>query len=301
MLTTDITIAAGGTWNKFADDVTVGLTMIPSHTPTVGTAYITTPPLSLITNFPHPSEPEALLPPRFDERTLAHPFNINPTLYNNLLHVSVPTTFAIVYACTVTVLNRVNRQRGHKPWAISRSNIFYAFVVLHNIALAAFSLWACLGMVNGVRRTLPESPGEGKWAEVADALCKMNGPRGLGSAATFNITTGSWGFVDHTMKLLNGEPDPTDVGRLWNEGLAYYGWLFYVSKFYEVVDTFIILSKGKTSSVLQTYHHAGAMMCMWSGIRYMSPPIWMFVAINSAIHVMMVGLGHFPQDLRLAH
>ena len=90
------------------------------------------------------------------------------------------------------------------------------------------------------------------------------------------------------MKLLDGSPDSTDLGRLWNEGLGFYGWLFYISKFYEVVDTLIILAKGKNSSMLQTFHHAGAMMCMWAGIRYMSPPIWMFVFINSGLHGLMV-------------
>jgi hypothetical protein len=86
----------------------------------------------------------------------------------------------------------------------------------------------------------------------------------------------------------DGNPDPTDAGRLWNEGLAFWGWMFYISKFYEVLDTLIILAKGKRSATLQTYHHSGAMLCMWAGIRYMSPPIWMFVFVNSFIHGLMV-------------
>lgn len=92
---------------------------------------------------------------------------------------------------------------------------------------------------------------------------------------------------------------------MWEEGLAFYGWLFYLSKFYEVIDTAIIIAKGKKSSLLQTYHHAGAMICMWAGIRYvytgnllisvsnvyysfMSPPIWIFCVFNSLIHTLMV-------------
>ena len=143
-------------------------------------------------------------------------------------------------------------------------------------------------MVRAVRHTWPGFEGEHKWAEAVDALCKMHGPRGMGSAAAYNTTTESWGIGDYTMKLLEGSPDPTDVGRLWNEGLGFYGWLFYISKFYEVTDTLIILAKGKNSSYLQTFHHAGAMMCMWAGIRYMSPPIWMFVLVNSGLHGLMV-------------
>jgi hypothetical protein len=71
--------------------------------------------------------------------------------------------------------------------------------------------------------------------------------------------------------------------------LTYLGWLFYLSKFYEIIDTLIILIKGRPSSLLQSYHHAGAMMCMWSGIRYQAPPIWIFVLFNSFIHSLMYG------------
>ena len=143
-------------------------------------------------------------------------------------------------------------------------------------------------MLNAFRHTWPGLLGENGIVGAVDAMCKINGPRGLGSAATYDPTGNTWGFTDRAMKLLDGNPNNTDVGRLWNEGLAYYGWLFYISKFYEVVDTLIVLAKGKNSSILQTYHHAGAMMCMWAGIRYMSPPIWMFVLINSGLHALMV-------------
>ncbi|KAG0249357.1 hypothetical protein DFQ27_000177 [Actinomortierella ambigua] len=62
----------------------------------------------------------------------------------------------------------------------------------------------------------------------------------------------------------------------WNNALGYWGYLFYLSKFYEVVDTIIIL-KGCRSSLLQTYHHAGAMITMWSGVHYQATSIWIFV------------------------
>ncbi|CAO0795404.1 unnamed protein product [Mucor circinelloides] len=74
---------------------------------------------------------------------------------------------------------------------------------------------------------------------------------------------------------------------LWNEGLGYWGYLFYLSKFYEVIDTAIIIMKGRRSSLLQTYHHSGAMITMWSGIRYQAQPIWIFVVFNSLIHSIM--------------
>lgn len=146
-------------------------------------------------------------------------------------------------------------------------------------------------MLNALQLSIPSWRSENAVSGVVDSLCKMQGPRGLGSAATYSEESRAWAMTNRVFHLAADGlgPERSDVGRLWNEGLAFYGWLFYLSKFYEVIDTAIILAKGKKSSFLQTYHHAGAMLCMWAGIRYMSPPIWMFVFVNSFIHTLMVG------------
>ncbi|KAL9121343.1 MAG: hypothetical protein Q9187_002095 [Circinaria calcarea] len=259
--------------------------LVPSVTISAPSVHITHPPSSFF-RFPPAPLPEALSPP-ISDHTLARPFNINPETYNKLLDVKIPITVALIYATTVTIANRYNTRKGNKPWGISKSRAFYAFVILHNIFLAIYSAWTFVGMANAAMHAWPGWNGEDGLTGVVDAMCKINGPRGLGNAATYNSSKSAWGVTNKDIKLLNGSPDNTDVGRIWNEGLAYYGWLFYLSKFYEVMDTLIVLVKGKKSSILQTYHHAGAMMCVWAGIRYMSPPIWLFVFINSGIHALM--------------
>ena len=251
---------------------------------------ITSPPSWMLRMPPAPLP--AALPAPAGPPAIAHPFAIDPTLYNSLLSPAVPITIAIIYATIVTYLNRVNAERKHKAWPISRSQAFKIFVLAHNVFLAVYSAWTAVGMANAIRLSWPGWNGTHGVAGVVDSLCKINGVRGTGNAATYNATTSAWGFTNRALHLsadgLN--PETTDIGRIWNEGLAFYGWLFYLSKFYEVLDTFIILAKGKKSSFLQTYHHAGAMLCMWAGIRYMSPPIWMFVAVNSTLHSLMVRL-----------
>ncbi|KAK5047724.1 hypothetical protein LTR84_006389 [Exophiala bonariae] len=238
--------------------------------------------------FPPSNEPTTLPPPP-NHSNFAHPFTIPSDIYNNLLSAHVPITIALVYASIVTVLNSVNRNRKYKPWAISRTRLFKLFVILHNLCLAIYSAWTFVGMVNALRLALPALNQNTPLSATVDALCKLHGPRGHGNAVTYNSTTSVWGFTNRIFHLAADglAPETTDVGRIWNEGLAFYGWIFYLSKFYEVIDTFIILAKGKKSSFLQTYHHAGAMLSMWAGIRYMSPPIWMFVLVNSAIHAIM--------------
>ena len=260
--------------------------LFPSASSTAPSVHVTYPPTSLLWYRPQ-QNPQALSP-SISDRTLARPFTIPTDLYNNLLHIAIPITISLVYTTTVSYFNQVNKDRNYKPWAFSKSLLFWALVVAHNVFLALYSGWTFVGMLNAIRQSWPGLDGPHGLAGAADALCKMQGPRGLGSAATYNASTSTWSFTDKAMKLAGAIPDSTDVGRIWNEGLAFYGWLFYLSKFYEVFDTAIILIKGKKSTVLQTFHHAGAMMCMWAGIRYMSPPIWMFVFINSFLHTIMV-------------
>ncbi|KAJ1988450.1 hypothetical protein GGI25_005271 [Coemansia spiralis] len=74
---------------------------------------------------------------------------------------------------------------------------------------------------------------------------------------------------------------------LWNDKLFRFSYYFYLSKYYEFVDTLIILYKGRRASTLQMYHHAGAVITMWSGCYYLAVPIAFFVIVNSAIHTWM--------------
>ena len=264
--------------------------------------HLRLPPASLFT-FPPANDPPTLPPPP-NGHTFASPFTINAKLYNDALSVWVPIGVSVGYFVMVTVWNAINARRQFKPYAFSKTTIFKVLVILHNIFLALFSALTFVAMMRALRHTWPGRLERIDYvlgipwpafrtqyglASAADALCKVHGPRGLGNAASYDASTGTWDIKNKSFKLAEaGTPDPTDLGRLWNEGLAFWGWWFYLSKFYEVFDTIIILLKGKRSSTLQTYHHAGAMWCMWAGIRYMSSPIWMFAWINSAIHALMV-------------
>ncbi|KAI9711313.1 MAG: hypothetical protein M1820_002300 [Bogoriella megaspora] len=251
--------------------------------------YLDRPSRSIL-RFPPDPYPESLPPPPNDH-TLRSPFTISAETYNFWLQPTVPLTFAAIYATTIISINAYNRRHGNQPWRISQTKTYYYLVLLHNIFLMLYSALTCVAMVDALRHIWPSYGGyDYKLPEAIDALCKMHGPRGMGDAAFYNATTNQWNIKNNVIHLAdNGGPDPTDVGRLWNEGLAFWGWWFYLSKFYEVIDSFIIVMKGKKSSTLQIYHHAGAMAAMWSGIRYMSPPIWMFVTVNSFIHTWMYG------------
>lgn len=238
--------------------------------------------------FPPRNNPDTLPPPPPTSKAGSRNFSIPENIFHKALDPRLPLTFATIYIFSIFLLNSYNRRRGNKPWSLSKTRLFACFVILHNIFLAVYSGWTFLGMWTALQKSIPFPSSYDLMVEMVDSLCKIHGPRGIGESVVYNTSTSQWA---HQSNITMREAEIVELqstGRLWNEGLAFYGWIFYLSKLYEIIDTFILVVKGKRSSTLQTYHHAGAMICMWSGIRYMSPPIWMFVFVNSAIHSCMV-------------
>ncbi|CAN6636622.1 hypothetical protein TRVA0_016S00254 [Trichomonascus vanleenenianus] len=189
--------------------------------------------------------------------------------FDFFMDVRVPITIAAIYATLVHAANHA-RKTNKEPIAFAKTSLFKYLVLAHNMGLCIYSAWTCWGMSGAIYQSVFSA-----------------------TRATMGSTSGS----DRLAQYLKGETDLIGGGfwrqlcdvneGIWENGLSYYGFFFYLSKFYEVVDTMIILAKGKQSSMLQTYHHAGAMLSMWAGIRFASPPIWIFVVFNSLIHTLM--------------
>lgn len=76
-------------------------------------------------------------------------------------------------------------------------------------------------------------------------------------------------------------------GRVWNNFMFYWAWAFYLSKYYEFIDTLIIMLKGRKITTLQSYHHAGAVVSMWLIIVGQAAGSWAFVMFNSFVHTIM--------------
>lgn len=68
----------------------------------------------------------------------------------------------------------------------------------------------------------------------------------------------------------------------WN-----WTYLFYLSKYYEFMDTFVLIWKGRKPSFLQKYHHIGAAIGMWIIITGHTHTGFVFVIPNSFIHSIM--------------
>ncbi|KAG7370364.1 GNS1/SUR4 family protein [Nitzschia inconspicua] len=78
-------------------------------------------------------------------------------------------------------------------------------------------------------------------------------------------------------------------GTLWRRPSDFGAWalIFYISKYYEFADTWILVLKGKPPSFLQVYHHTGIAICMWIGVLSQSSWLKAVVLLNSVIHTLM--------------
>ncbi|CAI5758807.1 unnamed protein product [Candida verbasci] len=242
--------------------------------------------------------------PKFNTPIPPSPFS-NETLtslYYLSMVVTTPLTIAIIYFSSVHFINPIIRKRQikkynkinniHKnqteldftdaqlkklppaPYEIATTSIFKIFVLLHNVFLCIYSIWTFIGMTSSIISTMDLFKGE----FLPDFFSSVQ------------IENYSLQRLDIFFQSICDSQRGIFSRIITNEGyhnLEIFGWWFYISKFYEVIDTIVILLKGKPSSLLQSYHHAGAMMCMWAGIRYQSPPIWIFVVFNSFIHSLM--------------
>jgi len=77
-------------------------------------------------------------------------------------------------------------------------------------------------------------------------------------------------------------------GTLWRDAnLGTWATVFYLSKYYEFLDTWILVLKGKRASFLQVYHHAGVVFTMYGGVCSQSAWLGVVVLLNSVIHTLM--------------
>jgi hypothetical protein len=103
------------------------------------------------------------------------------------------------------------------------------------------------------------------------------------------VTFNTWPIVYthlQTDGLFQTYCDPE--GSLWGPaGFGAWSFIFYISKYYEFIDTWILVLKGKQPSFLQIYHHTGIAFCMWVGVLSQSSWLMYVTCLNSIIHTLM--------------
>ncbi|KAJ1709614.1 ELO family [Aspergillus flavus] len=196
---------------------------------------------------------QAQTKPTIPTRQLAK-FGISPAIYGITLHPEFSLIATFLYTTVVLLLNGINRRRHGKPWAINHSRWFRHAVIVHDVLLALYSAWMFFKVVRTFRNAWPKRHDAFYTVLVADLFCRG------GQILPHQETIQDFVFV---------------------------GWASYMSKFYEVLDTVIILAKGRQASLLQIYHHAGVILVAWASIRFEYPPALMLFSLNAGVHALM--------------
>ncbi|KDN37252.1 hypothetical protein K437DRAFT_259847 [Tilletiaria anomala UBC 951] len=169
------------------------------------------------------------------------------TFYTESLRSVYPLYFAVAYYVLAHWLSGAVKRNGSKDYV--KGNPLLRFIVLvHNAFLMLFSAWT--------------------WIHVFPVAVDYisQGLRGAG-------------FEGVKLALCTFSTEARYLNK--------FNYLFYLSKYYEVVDSVILLLKGRQVGQLQSYHHAGALISMWIAVRFGSECVWVFTTWNSFVHTLM--------------
>ena len=78
-------------------------------------------------------------------------------------------------------------------------------------------------------------------------------------------------------------------GQPASGSLYYWSYIYYLSKYYELLDTVLQLARGKPPPhfVLHVYHHAAVLFMAWAWVEYKQSLHFIGLAWNTAVHVVM--------------
>jgi len=79
--------------------------------------------------------------------------------------------------------------------------------------------------------------------------------------------------------------DPLNVLR--TPGVDFWFYIFYLSKFYEYIDTILLILKKKPVIFLHSFHHWVTPIIVWTAAFYPMAASWMGPISNSFVHIVM--------------
>ena len=69
--------------------------------------------------------------------------------------------------------------------------------------------------------------------------------------------------------------------------LFFWSYAYYLSKYYEFIDTVLLLCKAKPASLLHVFHHALVVVMAWLWVDQAQTLQWGGLLTNTAVHVVM--------------
>lgn len=103
-----------------------------------------------------------------------------------------------------------------------------------------------------------------------------------------------WGVAVESIRRIRKEGGLFLLCEVESEGpasgsLYYWSYIYYLSKYYELLDTWLQLARGKPPPhfMLHVYHHAMVLLMAWAWCQYKQSLQFIGLAFNTAVHVVM--------------
>lgn len=109
------------------------------------------------------------------------------------------------------------------------------------------------------------------------ALCAASGAMFAGLAAAVWADAAQHGLVATLCRETRGT-----LGGVW-----VWCYLFYLSKYWELFDTLLLVLAGKPLSVLHVFHHAAVLPVFWMLLDIDATNQWLPALLNTGVHVPM--------------
>lgn len=77
------------------------------------------------------------------------------------------------------------------------------------------------------------------------------------------------------------------LGTMRSGPIPFWCWVFYVSKFYEMLDTVLLVLKKKPLMLVHVYHHFIVPFLMWAMQESLTTSHWILLAENCIVHTFM--------------
>lgn len=168
-----------------------------------------------------------------------------------LSDITAPATASFVYVAVVLLLSwYMTNVRGGKG---IDGPVMRFVQASHNLVLSLGSLVMLLGcVIECVRRVQREAGAPGPFGAATFLFCEK-------------------------------------VGMVANGPLYYWSYIYYLSKYYELLDTVLQLLKGRKPPhfFLHVYHHSVVLFMAWGWCEYCQTLQWGGLVFNTAVHVVM--------------
>lgn len=166
---------------------------------------------------------------------------------------------------------------------LSLSGFSWADAPLSSLRYPVGVMFVYLAVIWALHRTMRSRPPIRMKAVAAVhniLLTGLSAAMAVGTIVELVIHTRRHGFVS----VVCDREKTAMTGRL-----AVWFYVFYLSKYYELLDTVLLVVKKRPLSFLHVYHHCVVLILFWAYNQSRMIISWVLVVANSLVHVAMYG------------